>query len=128
MAVDDWFYVFRTAVADFYCVSVKDFMGLVECISPPMCGSHWWIIHRQVHWWISYISAVHYVSGTPFQISGNASDIRNLFMRLGLAVLQKHLTEDYRWMFVWDDFVLRVWRGPGCPPGLTSFLFDTIIL
>ena len=65
------------------------FMGVVECISPPMCGSHRWIIHTQVHWWISYIRAVHYVCGTPFQISGNASDIRNLFMRLGLAVLQK---------------------------------------
>ena len=72
------------------------FMGVVECISPPMCGSHRWIIHPQVHWWISYIRAVDYVCGTPFQISGNASDIRNLFMRLGLAVLQKHLTDDYR--------------------------------
>ena len=72
------------------------FMGVVECISPPMCGSHQWIIHAQVHWWISHIGAVDYVYGTPFQISGNASDIRNLSMHLGLAVLQKHLTDDYR--------------------------------
>ena len=36
------------------------------------------------------------VCGTPFQVSGNASDIRNLFMRLGLAVLQKHLMDDCR--------------------------------
>ena len=71
-------------------------MGVVECISPPMCGSHGWIIHARVHWWILYIRAVHYVYGTPFQISGNASDIWNLFMRLGLAVLQKHLMDDYR--------------------------------
>ena len=54
-------------------------MGVVECISPPMCGSHWWIIHTQVHWWISYIRTVNYVFGTTFQISSNASDIRNLF-------------------------------------------------
>ena len=64
-----------------------------------MCGSHRWIIHTQVHWWISYIRAVHYVCGTPFQISGNVSNIRNLFMHLGLTVLQKHLTDDYRWIF-----------------------------
>ena len=98
-------------------------MGVVECISPPMCGSQRWIIHTQVQWWISYIGAVHYVCRAPFQISGNASDIWNLFMCLGLAVLQKYLTDDYR-----DGFVLRVWRRPGCPPGLTSFLFDIIIL
>ena len=104
------------------------FMDVVECISPPMCGSHWWIIHTQVHWWISNIRAVRYVCGTPFQISGNASDIGNLFMRLGLAVLKKHLTDDYRWMFLQDGFVLRVWRGPTWPPALTSFLSDTIIL
>ena len=71
-------------------------MGVVECISPPMCGSHWWVTHTRIHWWISYIRAVHYVCGTPFQISRNASDIRILFMRLGLVVLQKHLTDDYR--------------------------------
>ena len=46
-------------------------------------------------WWISYIRAVHYVCGIPFQISGNVSDIQNLFIRLGLAALQKHLTNDY---------------------------------
>ena len=104
------------------------FMSTVECIIPPMCGSHRWIIHTQVHCWISYIRAVHYVFGTPFQISDNAYDIRNLFMRLGLAVMQKHLTDDYCWIFLRDGFVLRVWRGRGCPPVLTSFLFDTIIL
>ena len=111
-----------------YVHEMTRFMGAVECISPPMCDSHRWIIHTQVYWWISYIRAIHYVCETPFQISGNASDIRNLFMCLGLAVLQKHLTDDYRWMFLRDGFVLCVWRRPGCPPGLTSFLFDTIIL
>ena len=83
-------------------------MGVVECISPPVCGSHWWVTHTRIHWWISYIRAVHYVCGTPFQTSGNTSGIRNLFMRLGLAVLQKHLTDDYRYMFLRDGFVLRV--------------------
>ena len=34
--------------------------------------------------------------GDPFQTFGNASDIRNLFMRLGLDVLQKHLMDDHR--------------------------------
>ena len=73
------------------------FMGVVECISPPMCDNHWWAIQNtQIHWWIPYIKAIHYVCGIPFQIPGNASDIRNLFIRLGLAVLQKHLTDDYR--------------------------------
>ena len=43
-----------------------------------------------------------------FQTFGNASDIRNLFMRLGLAVLQKHLMDDYRSMLLRDGFVLRV--------------------
>ena len=42
-------------------------------------------------------------------------------MRLGLAVPQKNLTDDYRHMFSRDGFVLCVWRGPGCPPGMTSF-------
>ena len=87
---------------------MTSFMGVVECISPPMYGSHQWIIHTQVHWWISYIGAVHYACGTTFQISGNASDIRNIFMRLGLAVLQKHLADDYRGMLLRDGFVLRV--------------------
>ena len=63
------------------------FMGVVECISPPICGSHRWILHTQVDWSISYIRVVHYVCGTPFQISGNSSDIWNFFMRLGLVVL-----------------------------------------
>ena len=63
--------------------------------SPPMCGSHWWVMHTQIHWWIPYIGAVHYVCGIPFQIFGNTSDNRNLFTHLGLAVLQKHLM-DYR--------------------------------
>ena len=44
----------------------------------------------------------------PFQTFGNGSDIRNLFMRLGLAVLQKHLMDDYREMLLQDGFVLRV--------------------
>ena len=55
-----------------------------------------------IHW------AVHYVCGTPFQISDNASDIRNLFMRLGLAVLQKYLTDDY----MMNDFA--GWLYPTC--------------
>ena len=49
-----------------------------------------------------------YVGHFVFQTSSNASDIRNLFMRLGLAVLQKHLMDDYRQMLLWDGFVLRV--------------------
>ena len=57
-------------------------MGVAECINPPICGSHWWVIHTQVHWWISYIKAVHYVCGIPFQISGNASAIHILFMSI----------------------------------------------
>ena len=60
------------------------------------------------YWWISYIRAVYYVYGTPLQIFGNASGIWNLFMRLGLAVLRKHLTGDYRRMFSGDGFVLYV--------------------
>ena len=36
----------------------------------------------------------------------------NFFMRLGLAVLRKHLTGDYRQMFSRDGFVLCVWQGP----------------
>ena len=35
------------------------------------------------------------VCGSPFQISDNVSDIRNLFMSLGLAVRQENLTDDY---------------------------------
>ena len=48
------------------------------------------------YYWILYMRAVHYVCGTPFQISVNVSDIWNLFMRLGLAILQYPLTGDYR--------------------------------
>ena len=91
------------------------FMGVVEYISPTMRGRHWWIIHTQVHWWISYIRVEHYVCRTAFQISGNASDIQNLFMCLGLAVLKKHLTDDHCWMFLRDGFVIRVWHGPWLP-------------
>ena len=28
-------------------------MGVVECISLPMCGSHWWVIHTRIDWWIN---------------------------------------------------------------------------
>ena len=45
----------------------------------------------------------------------------NFFMRLGLAVLRKHLTDDYRQMFSQDGFILCVWQGPACLPGVTSF-------
>ena len=31
-----------------------------------------------------------------------------VFLRLGLAVLQKNLTDDYPWMFLQDGFVLSV--------------------
>ena len=44
------------------------FMGVVECISPAMCGSERWIIRTQVHWWISYIRAVRYVCGPLLDI------------------------------------------------------------
>ena len=44
------------------------FMGVVECISPAMCGSQRWIIRTQVHWWISYIRAVRYVCGRLLDI------------------------------------------------------------
>ena len=81
------------------------------------------------YWWISYIRAVHYVCGTPFQISGNVSDIRNFFTRLGLAVLQKHsmMTAGWlplnvfarclcpmcvmgTWISSWDDVILIWYR------------------
>ena len=51
---------------------------------------------RVTDWWISYIIAVYHVCGTPFQISFNVSGIQDLFIRLGLAVLEKHLTGSYR--------------------------------
>ena len=59
-------------------------------------------------WWISYVRAEDYVCGPPFQIPGNISDIGNLFIRLGLAVLRKHLTDDYHQMFLRDGFTLCV--------------------
>ena len=74
---------------------MTSFMGVVECISPPMCGSHQWIIHTQVHWWILYIGAVHYVCGTTFQVSGNATDIRNRFHEFRIGCSAKNLTDDY---------------------------------
>ena len=86
---------------------IAPLMRVVECISPPMCGSHRWIIHTRVHWWISYIKAIHYVCGVPFQISGNASDIRNLFMRLGLAVLQRDLGASWiDVIFIWYHYIV----------------------
>ena len=39
-------------------------------------------------------------------------------MHLGLAVLQRHLTGDYREIFGQDGFVLCVLRGPECPHGV----------
>lgn len=39
-------------------------------------------------------------------------------MHLGLAVLQKHLTGDYREIFGQDGFVLCVLRGPECLHGV----------
>ena len=56
-------------------------------------------------WWISYIRAVYHVCRTPFQISGNVSGIQNLFVRLGLAALQKHTIDGYCQMFARNDFV-----------------------
>ena len=47
---------------------------------------------RVTDWWISYIETIYHVHGTPFQIIDNVSGIQGLFMRLGLALLQKYLT------------------------------------
>ena len=58
--------------------------------------------------WISYITAVQHVCGAPFLISGSVSGIQDLFMDLVLAVPRKHLTGDYRQMFMRDGFVLFV--------------------
>ena len=57
---------------------------------------------------ISNITTVYHVSATLFVISGNVSGIQGLFLRLGLVILRKHLTGDYRKMFMRDDFVLYV--------------------
>ena len=65
-------------------------------------------------WWIWYIRALHHVCGASFLISGNVYGIQDLFMHLGLAVLRKHLTGDYRQMFtgvwlpLWSDVIL-IW-------------------
>ena len=97
-------------------------MGVVECISPPMCGSHWWVIHTRIYWWIWYIRAVHYVCGTPFQISGNASDIRNLLMCLGFAVLQKTFNG-------WTPLhVFAGWLCPTCATGTWVISWIDVIL
>ena len=104
------------------------FLYIIECVSPPMCGSHWWVIHTRIYWWISYFRAVHYVCDTSFQISGNASDIQNLFMSLGLDVLQKPFNG---WLPL---NVFAEWLYSTCVTGtwvsswVTSFLFDAIIL
>ena len=44
-------------------------------------------------------------------------------MCLGLALLRKYLTDDYRQMFPLDDFIFcdKTWREPGYPPGATPF-------
>ena len=61
---------------------------------------------RVSDWLISYIRAIFHICGTPFQISGSISDIQKLFMRLGLAVLRKHLTGDYNEIFVRYGFLI----------------------
>ena len=53
---------------------------------------------RVTDWWVLYIRITYHVCGTPLGISGNASGVQDLFMRLGLAVLRKHLMDDYRQM------------------------------
>ena len=63
---------------------------------------------RVTSWWISYIRFACHVCGTPFQMSSNVSGIQDLFMRLGLAVLQKYLTGDYGQMFAWDGSLMCV--------------------
>ena len=45
--------------------------------------------------------------GPLFQIYGNVSEIRNLFMLLVLAVLQKHLADGCRKMFFFFFFFLK---------------------
>ena len=63
---------------------------------------------RVPNWGISYTIAAYHVCRTPFQISANVFGIQDLFIRLGLAVLQKHLMGDYYQLFAWDGFVLCV--------------------
>ena len=77
------------------------------------------------YWWISYIRAVHYVCGTPFQISGNVSDIRNFFTRLGLAVLQKHSMMTAGWFPL---HVFARWLCPMCVMGTWISSWDDVIL
>ena len=51
----------------------------------------------------------YHIFGTSSQISGNVSEIQDLFMSLGLAVLRKNLTGDYRQVFAREGLVLCVW-------------------
>ena len=67
------------------------FMGIVESISPPLMGhTHMDSLVVIIQWSRTLCL------WNPFQTSGNASDIRDLFIHLGLAVLKKHLMGDYR--------------------------------
>ena len=79
-------------------------------------------------WWVSYIRAVYHVCGTPFQILGNVSGIRDLFMRLGLAVLRKKTFARFASSYVCDrklGFLLE-WRHSNLIPYITICTFVTI--
>ena len=56
-------------------------------------------------WWTSNVKVVYLVCKAPFQISGSASGIQDIFRQLGIAVLQKKLTGIYRRMFKRGGFV-----------------------
>ena len=79
-------------------------------------------------WWVSYIRALYHVCGTPFQILGNVSGIRDLFMRLGLAVLRKKMFARFASSYVCNrklGFLLE-WRHSNLIPYITICTFVTI--
>ena len=76
---------------------MRPIVGVVECVSPLISGSQWWVMHTLKKFRSStggYHTLEQYTMFVEplFQISGNVSGIRNLSMRLGLAVLRKRTT------------------------------------
>ena len=82
--------------------------------------------------WVSPTGGYHtlepYFCGTPFQILGNVSGIRDLFMRLGLAVLRKKMFARFASSYVCNrklGFLLE-WRHSNLIPYITICTFVTI--
>ena len=85
---------------------MRPIVGVVEFISPLMCGSHWWVKGSLEYCAYHILEPYIMLMGPLFKNLAMSLASGTFLCVLVLAILRKHLTDDYRrgmaWSYVCD--------------------------